>query len=282
MGRIVELRRPSGGEMLGAVARAAGTGVAMIAMLVTGVVIGQGTVPRGDTAAALPAVRAPEAESLPVAPDPAAGTPVAEALEILGEAGVPQPAVPVETEAQRIVREARERFAPSDPEAWATERWGYVPQATAAAAPVEEIEHGDARGNMSVSPQGKIAVNGETILLSGLEMPGPGAICHDSAGAGYDCHGWAVQGMRSWIEGQEAICATSRIGGTLYGTCEMAIAGKAGAMIDVGSWLVSSGLAIAQDIPAASIYRQTEEIARGEGRGLWSGSFSFGGRAWKP
>lgn len=275
MPRISGLRRPEPAEMIAAVARGTGLGLALLGMLATGMVIGHRAAL--ETAGAQPPVSAP----LPSPGDVLAQAPVAPGSAPAAEA-LPADRIP-ETEAEQIVREARERFAPADPEAWAAERWGYVPRATGAVPLVmdSEIEYADARGVLAVSARGEVTVNGQPVVLSGLEIPGPGAICRDSAGADYDCHGWAMQGMKDWMDGREAVCATSRIGEATYGTCEM-LTGDGSAAVDIGSWMVSSGLAVARDIPARSIYRDTEEMARNEARGLWSGSFSFSGRTWKP
>lgn len=131
------------------------------------------------------------------------------------------------------------------------------------------------RGPAMVSDTGELSVSGESLKISGILMPWEGAVCAAPDGEPYDCHAWAIAGLQEHVNGEELFCSVTQIGEQNYGLCDM-ILDDEGNAADLASWMVSSGLAITNDEPAPSLYKEQENIARRDQNGLWSGEFAFG------
>lgn len=210
-------------------------------------------------------------------------------------------AITLSPELSKVIEDARILKGGEDPLAWGRDNMGYIPKAAPGdvipgierveSAPDqwivgdEESEGGgdvatryfSVSGPLDMTDDGAVVVDGTTILLSGMMLPGPDASCTAADGEGYDCHTWAVTGVRDHFKGKQAFCSVSEEGGVNYGLCDV-LFGEGSQAIDLASWMVSAGLAVAHDVPAPSLYHEQEAQAKGQMSGLWEGTFAFGGR----
>lgn len=124
---------------------------------------------------------------------------------------------------------------------------------------------------------GGIKVAGKPVILSGVMLPPPGTECKSSSGESYDCHEWAMSGVREYISGKSASCSVSEMGDHNYGICDVVL-GEGNKAIDIASWMVSAGIALAHDDPAPSLYHDQEAAAKSRKAGMWEGTFEFNGR----
>lgn len=124
---------------------------------------------------------------------------------------------------------------------------------------------------------GTLTINGRDVLLSGVMLPGEGSVCESGDGSSYDCEAWAAGGLREFIGGKTASCSLTVIGPNTYGACDVMLSDD-GRAVDLASWMVSAGIALANDVPAPSLYWAQENEARERKAGLWEGRFEIGGR----
>lgn len=226
------------------------------------------------------------------------GAPLAET--VLGPSTIEQ-AITLSPELSRVIAEARILKDGQSPLDWGRDNMGYIPKAAPGEVipGLERVESapdqwivGDAEsegggevatryfsvsGTVDVADDGLLTVDGTNILLSGIMTPGADASCTAKDGASYDCQAWVVSGLRQHIAGKQAFCSVSEEAGVNYGLCDVLIA-EDGKAVDLASWMVSAGLAVAHDVPAPSLYHDQEAQAKGLMVGLWEGTFAFGGR----
>lgn len=124
-----------------------------------------------------------------------------------------------------------------------------------------------------VSPD-SISVNDVIVRISDVLVPDMTSVCVDGSGQPYDCLAWVMNGMSESLNGKPVTCVAE--GGPL-GACETDLGG--GRFADIGSWLVSSGMALSGPEEGVGKYAAEETSAKAEGRGVWSGTFSFSGRS---
>lgn len=131
-------------------------------------------------------------------------------------------------------------------------------------------------GKTEFTEVGDLLVDGRPIKLSGVMLPGEGSNCKSGSGSDYDCVSWAVQGLKQYIEGKAASCSLTVLSGNSYGACDVMLS-EDGKAVDLASWMVSAGIALAHDEPTTSIYRAQEGEAKSRKAGMWDGEFSIPG-----
>lgn len=218
---------------------------------------------------------------------------------------VPDPvaeALSMSPELRSVIEEARILKDGQKSQDWAQQNMGYVPKGSPGEVlpGMERVQSipdawviGDSEsegggeavpnyfsvsGTATFTDEGELSVNGTRILLSGALLPQPGGHCTTASDESYDCQSWAVSGLKTHIEGKTAFCSVSETNGNNYGLCDVLI-GEDGKAIDLASWMVSAGIAVAYDVPAPSLYHPQELEAKTKKLGLWSGTFAFGGRS---
>jgi endonuclease YncB( thermonuclease family) len=105
------------------------------------------------------------------------------------------------------------------------------------------------------------------IRLHGVDAPEKRQTCLDADGEEWDCGAWAIERVRAYWEGRAATCEaldTDRYGRTV---ARCAVDGE-----DLGSWLVSGGMALAYR-DYSTDYVVQEAHAQGARVGLWRGEF---------
>lgn len=132
-------------------------------------------------------------------------------------------------------------------------------------------------GPISFGAMGEIIVDETQITLSGVVIPSADAQCYAGDGEAYDCMAWAQAGLNQHIAGKMAVCSVSEMMAENYALCDVMISDD-GRAVDLASWAVSAGMALANDVPARSLYHPQEADAKARGAGLWEGSFMFAGR----
>lgn len=132
-------------------------------------------------------------------------------------------------------------------------------------------------GPAEFTDAGGLMINGRAVTLSGVLVPGEGSSCASGAGEPYDCAAWAVAGLREFIGGKTASCSLTVIGDITFGACDVMLSDD-GRAIDLASWMVSAGIALAHDEPSPSLYRAQEADAQQRKAGLWEGKFEIAGR----
>lgn len=132
-------------------------------------------------------------------------------------------------------------------------------------------------GPAEFTDTGGLVINGRAVTLSGVLIPGEDSTCASGAGESYDCAAWAVGGLREFIGGKTASCSLTVLGDDTFGACDVMLSND-GRAIDLASWMVSAGIALAHDEPAPSLYRPQEADAQERKAGLWEGQFEIAGR----
>lgn len=255
-----------------AVLRSAGGGLGQAAMFLIafggGVYVGHGL----DRAADAPMPVVVKEDAVP-ASSPAVETDV-----------LPPPVDPIAppakieevTEAQRLfdaeVQRLHEERGRAIEEARRT--FGYVPEGEGGDA-VGTVRYGSIAGPAVVVDTGLISIDGQDIRIAGIIPIPPSAICEGPDGSSFDCYNWALEGVQSWVGGREATCSLMIRNETVSGACEIPSA-DATSVVDIGSWMVSAGLAVA-DPYASGLYDQAQQTAKDNKVGVWSGSFAFNG-----
>lgn len=154
-------------------------------------------------------------------------------------------------------------------------RYGYYRTGDAPPGARRDETFGAIAGPATVLDSGAIEISGQRVSLGNIMPIPPHAICERDSGESFDCYNWAVEGMRSWINGREANCALTIRPEDVLGACEIPTADGTG-LVDIGSWMVGAGIAL-PDPSGTGIYDRAGISAR-EGRvGIWSGYFAFNG-----
>jgi endonuclease YncB( thermonuclease family) len=127
-----------------------------------------------------------------------------------------------------------------------------------------------------------LVLAGERIRLYGIDAPETGQTCRDTAGAAWDCGGFATGALAALA------AAEMRCEGVERDRYDRLVARCRAAGADVGAALVEAGAAFAYARYAAD-YLPHEARARAAGRGVWSGQAerpevvrAFGGAAGAP
>jgi endonuclease YncB( thermonuclease family) len=112
-------------------------------------------------------------------------------------------------------------------------------------------------------------LRGERIRLHGVDAPEVEQSCRNQSGAAYRCGEWASNALSGHIGTGAVTCR-----GIERDTYGRLVAKCAHDGIDIGSWLVSNGVAVAfRDF--GTDYEREEAAARAARRGLWSGNFDL-------
>ncbi len=113
----------------------------------------------------------------------------------------------------------------------------------------------------------RLEIGGWEIRLAGIDAPESVQSCHSPSGIDWPCGQLAAETLAGHVEGKEVICRTLDIDSEkrLIARC---VVGEE----DLGGLLVREGWGIAFDTYAPR-YMDSEDTARAEGLGIWSGTF---------
>jgi endonuclease YncB( thermonuclease family) len=112
-----------------------------------------------------------------------------------------------------------------------------------------------------------LAIGATKVRLEGIDAPETDQVCLNASGARWACGIDARDQLAAHIAGREINCTPS---GTDVYRRTLAICYLAGE--DLNGWMVQEGWALAY-VKYSSDYRQVEENARLNQRGLWQGAF---------
>jgi endonuclease YncB( thermonuclease family) len=112
-----------------------------------------------------------------------------------------------------------------------------------------------------------LAIGATKVRLEGIDAPETDQVCLNANGAHWACGIDARDQLAAHIAGREINCTSS---GTDVYRRTLAICHLANE--DLNAWLVQQGWALAY-VKYSSAYRQVEEDARANQRGLWQGAF---------
>ncbi len=112
-----------------------------------------------------------------------------------------------------------------------------------------------------------LAIGATKVRLEGIDAPETDQVCLNANGARWTCGIEARDQLAVHIGGREIRCSSSGIDAyqRTLGTCYFGDE-------DLNGWLVQQGWALAY-VQYSSAYRQVEEDARANQRGLWQGAF---------
>jgi endonuclease YncB( thermonuclease family) len=112
-----------------------------------------------------------------------------------------------------------------------------------------------------------LAIGTTKVRLEGIDAPETDQICLNANGVHWTCGIDARDQLAARIAGREINCTSN---GTDVYRRTLAICSLAGE--DLNGWMVQQGWALAY-VKYSSAYRQVEEDARANQRGLWQGAF---------
>lgn len=248
----------------------------------------------------VPAV--PALETQDTTPAASVDGPVLEAsVPPITEQGAIQQAAALSPELAAAIEQGRILKEGADAVSWGKQNLGYVGKAEPGDV-IPGIEGGEARpdlwimgdsetegsdtdlpryesliGPAEFTDTGGLVINDRAVTLSGVLVPDAGSSCTSGAGEPYDCATWAVGGLREFIGGKTVSCSLTIIGDDTYGACDVMLSDD-GRAVDLASWMVSAGIALANDNPATSLYHAQEADAKERKAGLWEGRFDIAGR----
>jgi endonuclease YncB( thermonuclease family) len=140
---------------------------------------------------------------------------------------------------------------------------GLAVSATRTAAFADQIA-----GRATVIDGDTIDIGGTRIRLFGIDAPETDQTCHGDDGSLYRCGQAASTALEKFLAHQVVTCTPSNLDfkGMTVAVC--AVAG-----VDVGDWVVRSGLGL--DWPAVSKgrYNEAQKAAERAGDGLWGGQW---------
>jgi endonuclease YncB( thermonuclease family) len=120
-------------------------------------------------------------------------------------------------------------------------------------------------GVATVSGPAQLALDGRTIHLDDIRMPGEGTKCAEWRGpkqVAFNCHEHARAALTSLVAGEQVSCVVEQGIGTCYAR------GR-----DIAELLVSAGWA--SSCGRTNRYVGLEEAARTARQGMWTGNFSL-------
>lgn len=133
---------------------------------------------------------------------------------------------------------------------------------------VDRARAGDVAGQASVIDGDTIEIHGTRVRLYGIDAPEHDQLCRDAHGGLYRCGQVAANALGAFIGRQTVACV--EVDRDRYGrSVAVCSVGK----VDLGDWLVRSGLAVDWPRYSKGDYAPAEAEARGRHSGIWSGRF---------
>lgn len=120
-------------------------------------------------------------------------------------------------------------------------------------------------GEATVSGPAQLTLDGQTIRLDDIRMPGDGTTCAEWRGPKqmpFNCHEHARAALTSLVAGEDVSCVVEQGVGTCYAR------GR-----DIAELLVTAGWA--SSCGRTNRYVGLEEAARNARQGMWTGNFSL-------
>lgn len=124
-------------------------------------------------------------------------------------------------------------------------------------------------GQVSVFDGDRIDLDGRRIRLAGIDAPEPRQTCADAQGTLYNCGRVSEVALAEKLVGKSVTCEETGSPRTPTGVAICRLGEE-----DLGAWLVSEGLAVAET-SGETRYAAQETAARQAKRGLWAGSFTM-------
>ena len=112
-----------------------------------------------------------------------------------------------------------------------------------------------------------LAIGGTKIRLEGVDAPETDQVCLNVSGVRWACGIDARDQLAAHIGGREINCTSNSVDAYRRTLATCHLDGE-----DLNGWLVQKGWALAY-VKYSSAYRQVEEEARANQRGLWQGAF---------
>jgi endonuclease YncB( thermonuclease family) len=135
--------------------------------------------------------------------------------------------------------------------------------ATMSAVHAEELS-----GTATIVDGDTLTVSGTRVRLFGLDAPESDQTCHDDDGKLYRCGQKAADALADFIVGKTLRCLPAEIDQEGQ---PAAICSADG--VDLGDWLVRSGLALDWPQYSRGKYASAQKIAEHTGDGLWGGQW---------
>lgn len=138
-------------------------------------------------------------------------------------------------------------------------------------APSQTESDGDRDADLSGVPRivdgDTLAIASTKVRLEGIDAPETDQVCLNANGAHWACGIDARDKLAAHIAGKKITCSSHGIDAyrRTLATCYLASE-------DLNGWMVQQGWALAY-VQYSSAYRQVEEDARANQRGLWQGAF---------
>jgi len=121
------------------------------------------------------------------------------------------------------------------------------------------------RGLVRVVDGNTLSLRGQTIHLSGIDVPEKGQTCYDLVGVAWDCHGRSISKLSVLTGGKIVHCREVNLS---TGTGKCFVEGQ-----DLSLLMVQAGMAVAGEGDVS--YGGAEAQARMERKGVWSGRFDM-------
>jgi endonuclease YncB( thermonuclease family) len=124
----------------------------------------------------------------------------------------------------------------------------------------------DLRGHAAVIDGDTIEIHGTRIRLFGIDAPESDQTCQDHMGKSYRCGQKAANALANFIGNATVSCQPRDIDhyGRTVATCLVAA-------IDVGDWLVRTGLALDYPQYSKGRYKAAQNMAERSSDGMWGG-----------
>jgi endonuclease YncB( thermonuclease family) len=126
----------------------------------------------------------------------------------------------------------------------------------------------DLRGQASVIDGDSIEIHGTRIRLFGIDAPESDQTCHDDDGKLYRCGQKAANALSEFIGSRTVSCLPQDL--DQYGrTVAICFLGD----VDIGDWLVRTGLALDYPRYSKAKYKAAQKAAEHSGDGMWGGQW---------
>jgi endonuclease YncB( thermonuclease family) len=125
----------------------------------------------------------------------------------------------------------------------------------------------------TVADANTLVLQGTPYRLDGIDAPGTDQVCLDKSGTQWACGIAARDHLKAFI-GSRSVQCPGKQPDPVYRNRRISMCSVEGETTSINEWLVREGWALNFEPYAKGRFKQAEEQARSEQRGLWSGCFS--------
>ncbi len=126
----------------------------------------------------------------------------------------------------------------------------------------------DLIGQASIIDGDTLEIHGTRIRLWGIDAPESSQLCRGEDSLQYRCGAKAANDLAAFIAGRPVTCIPISLDRYRRTVATCSVDG-----IDLGKWLVSSGLALDWPQYSRGKYDTAQQQAEHAGRGIWTGSY---------